>query len=262
MIIIFLTSFFIFSSIFSLLYYRITGYIARNYRVLSFVQIDRKELSLIDQFKPLVYQSNDLKGPSPSKILYEIIPGQGGKTIVYRVEWKTEVHPNPVINVIYNIFRFCFYGSPVDYEYFQITLNSMDDIIEMRYETEPNHTQVLYKRTFTKSEAFNDIWKLFLNSKEVAANKVVTFLNQHRFTLKTLTWNHVFAVDQVIEGLEEYDLPLVIMNDDFYKNMKMSRRSWGDFGTYVNRSGEIKKGFILGLILSFSVHFISLIYLL
>ena len=59
----------------------------------------------------------------PDNVLYEALLPSTKLIINYYLNWKDEVHPNPVAHTLYRGFRSVMYGSPRDIEYVQVVVS-------------------------------------------------------------------------------------------------------------------------------------------
>ncbi len=170
-------------------------------------------------------------------MFYEVVKNNDMHlTIIYRVVWPDEVHPNPIIHFIYKAFRIFYYGSYQDMELIVLKIErKTGQIAIIKYETDSSanpdvfisdHTKVTFKRRFTERK--ENIFSIHLNGK-YSGETELSFKRTHP-KIPVLTWNHVFAIKK--RDNEEYkvfDLPLALLTEYYYQKFRFDRRSCIDF---------------------------------
>ncbi len=205
--------------------------------------ISKKKLA--EEFKPIIKQSRSLKSPLPTEIWYEIVPIDSKYTIInYRVKWPSEIHPNPVVDTLYRIFRTFYYGSSEDIEIIQLVIDlEQGKAMQIRLETDSSndpdvfisdHVKVTLKRRHGNSF---EIW----NRKTKIGETTIIF-QKKRPIIEVLTWNHVFAVKYSNQQHDLHDLPLRPLTDYLYRRYRLDRRSHFDGLTPpAPRKADLKK---------------------
>lgn len=219
----------------------LTGREIRTYDALdpdSQIKFKGKETivrDIVERYQPVLYQLEKLRGPTPSKIFYEVISKNDTLTIVYRYVWPTETHPNQIIAPLYNLFRVVYYGSSKDIEYLQIDVDSSSgEIMRILYETDtrekPNvflpkhaHTELIKTRE-------SDVYFKKIDGK-IVRNFSIQLEKETYLKILTITWNHVFDIYQGEKANRINNLVIEPLDSETYKEYKLSRRSSGDYTT-------------------------------
>lgn len=221
----------------------------RNYSIIDCNQnivIKNKKLKIkdiINDYKPLILQKKNLRGPKPSNLFYEVIDNNKDYlSIIYRVVWPDEIHPNVILNFIYKIFRIFYFGSKKDIEIILIHVNKLTgNIVELKYESDSTMDPDVFKSDH-RLVSFN---KSDLESLEIKA----------QILIPVLTWNHVFdsklrkeKSENILLGYDLYNLPVYSLTNKLYKKFRFDRRSWIEYGSKINKKLPIIVGICVGII--------------
>ena len=259
------------------LYFYVTGRYHRSYNWIPFyesIELNSTNIlskDLLEQYKPIIYQDDKLRGPKPQKIYAECIKDRTMIVLVYRVYWETEQYPYLLLNRLYTLFRSVFYGSKADIEFVQVRLNTDQKILEIKFESDPsNNPDVLVPQhlltsftpdndskekdscklnTITWALVYNDerYMKKTLRFEKIGNNSSVTHV-----AMRVFTWNHLYSIKQDFSRCQSFDLPLEDLTESIYRKLKMTRRSWADFGKPL----DITKSILQGIFFSITVFLI------
>jgi len=210
----------------------VSGKISRHYETISFtdsVVIADKGLLLEEfgtKFAPAIVQPPDL-GEEPEVCLFDVIDQDTTYLINYWISWRDEIHPNSIVDEIYRIFRHAYYGGKTtkDIEQIQILVSKKTgNVTNVQFRTGPHN----------KPDVFFPRRKLMvINKTDYGYMKIIgdteqeihpTFLFNSRVKLKVQTWNHLFKITE--DGVP-LDIPLLWMDGNLYRNLKITRRSGG-----------------------------------
>lgn len=233
----------------------LTGRTPRAYKVLlpddlfllAGAQITAQEAAAT--YRPTILDSPGHRPPDPTVMWYEVVaPADGAVTIVYRPGWEDEQHPNPVVNVLYRWYRQAVYGSAQDMEYIQVMIDQPSgQVDEVQFETAPDGD---FNRSYTEHlNATLTREKDILTLRIVdASGKVITSsapLPDARWSpgsplsFYVQTWNHLYTLKPPSWEVEPLDMPLRFLDDDSYRQLKMSWRSQGSVYTAKNSLARI-----------------------
>lgn len=195
-----------------------TGFIVDEY--------SNMESEYAQKYTPLIYISHE--DTQPIRISYRY----NGTTITYYIIWQDEKNPNTVVDFLYRVFRFLYYGSVLDIERVHVFIES----------------NIPYKVVFETLE--HEITELYVINGTHAAFKngtIVQCLSDYRPILYVITWNHMFSITPHKNG----NYSLYIPKDDIHKIkfheyvfMKMYRRST----VGVNRVSDILSVVLLPIV--------------
>ncbi len=198
-------------------------------------------------FAPIIRHPVRLRGPPPVEMWYEILPPTRNEpsnmiTINYRVIWPAEIHPSPVVDKLYRVFRKFYYGSSEDIEIIQVTANLDNKIItQIKMETDSSqqpdvflsdHAKVVLKRRGSSFE----VW---LNQKKI--DTITLQFKGTRPIIEVLTWNHVFSIRYTNKPSELHDLPLKPVTKNLHQRYRLDRRSHFDDNHQFLQKHERKK---------------------
>ncbi|MBA4318560.1 MAG: hypothetical protein C0412_09175 [Flavobacterium sp.] len=238
----------------------ITGRDKRGYPVLSpdeIIVIGQKTMTvteLAEIYLPIVKINSANYSLPLLGIKYNIVKNSENLDLIYYFVWQDEIHPNPIVNKMYWIFRAAYYGYPVrDIEYFQITINPKSGEIEkIRFEASPGndyyvnyseHLIAIYdleKENLYSKQLLNKATKEVITSE---ANVPVAFNDQH-ILVGVATWNHLSDLISPTDNTydEELHSSAEFLTDKDYQTGKYVRKSQGDHITTENIVGKIFGG--------------------
>jgi hypothetical protein len=226
----------------------ITGYDQRTYVVLlpeEIVQIAGIRQSvkqLAAKYQPAMFLRSATPSPPLLWVWYEAIPNQTTLDFVYYHNWRNEIHPIPLIHVLYSIHRAAYFGYPLyDIEYFQVSISrATGEIIGLRFESSQGddyfasvneHLVARYQRdpdgTFQErlSSTKGDLISM--------TDEVPVLFNSDHILVGVQTWNHLSR----LLTAEDHDFdvalkaPLKHLDNQDYARYKFVRKSQGDHQT-------------------------------
>ncbi len=225
----------------------LSGFLDRAYSVLpqeGTVQLAQTSLSveqMAAQYRPIFWHPTQKETPPPQRLLYEVIDNNEYYTLVYRVEWKNEVVPHGVKDVLYAVYRFLYYGFTLrDIEYIQLDVRKHDGMIErVQFETkttENNYYTVAQEHVLLTLQRANEAgsYQKTLHHENAPAPETLLLGNAPNFHIKVVSWNHLMDIaptDFQGNGFERVRFELTYLTDSIYKRSKMARRGEGDFKT-------------------------------
>jgi hypothetical protein len=201
----------------------------------SAITINGSVISVIEvanEYKPNIYVPQVYQNHPFIGYVFDVYETQNSYIILYRIVWKDEDHPNPVLDVVYDYFRSWYYGSTFDIEPIIIEVSKSDaEILSVEFETEanndstafiPSHLPVLLNNTI-------DGTGKFLMEKSGSISEVTpNFDNQSHLVLTLLSWNHLFYLPTNNISLIDYQLlgnSLIHMPRNYYSTHNLARRS-------------------------------------
>ena len=156
---------------------------------------------LIYQFAPLFTNNSEM----PLQCLFEAIQKDKTKLIlIYRFVWKNEKHPNILINTVYTLYRYLWYGSLKDIEAIAIVIDINNNLVE----------KVIYEEPIIK--------KIIVEHQIVEVNINEKLNNAKRSTFEVISWNHLFSITKE-KGIKTYKL--LELNDYNFKKLRILKRS-------------------------------------
>ncbi|MBD3193284.1 MAG: hypothetical protein GF308_21800 [Candidatus Heimdallarchaeota archaeon] len=236
---------------------KITGSKGRDYSTLRPTDEvnGQNVLEIIKKYKPIIYQKEDIKNEIKF-IFYEFVEQKNTLVLIYRPVWEDEIHPNPIINQFYKIFRWFYYGSIKDIEFIEIFIDKkMGELLSFSFETLAEGSSIeAPKHELTTLVKQN---KAFFNKNK---NKPVFVpFDGSRCILQVITWNHLFAIPKNLEG-EGFDCPLKPLTEQHFRKYAISRRSSGLVKTRANKKiayiVSISLSIIFGLIIPLFLYFL------
>lgn len=234
----------------------ITGKVERQYKVIELnklVLFKNQSLTtenLTKQFLPEIYILKELDDIKPEAIYYEVIENGRNFSIVYRVVYPTENVPSYLLNDIYSAYRTLFYGSKKDIEFIQIDVDKKSGTINrVLFETNSASAKSLLQvHKLTEIIKYNYGYTMKTGENNQYLENLP--LNDTHLQIAVVTWNHLFSLsNNIADYVKIGTLPLSYLDEEIYKEYKISRRSTGDFKSYENLNKVIFFFFlsILGL---------------
>jgi len=210
----------------------LSGKISRHYETISFtdsVIIAEKGLFLEEfgtKFAPAIVHPPDL-GEEPEVCLFDVIEQDTTYLINYWISWRDEIHPNSIVDEIFRIFRHTYYGGKTtkDIEQIQIIVSKKTGYVtNVKFRTEPHNKPDVFfprRKLMVINKTDNGYMRIVGDTEQEIHP---TFLYNSRVKLKVQTWNHLFTITE--DGVT-LDIPLLWMDANLYRNLKITRRSGG-----------------------------------
>lgn len=176
-------------------------------------------------YKPKLYSYNVEAGNNIIAIYYKGALRGNMLSIIYYFCWNDETHPMWLINSIYKIFRYLYYGSMVDIEFIQLDIDIADGrIVSVLFEKpDISNTDFLGTVKHVPKDFF--LGKKIMQNISISENKNIQFI--------VTSWNHLFdfAPQKTdLSNTNEIPLPpMTILNKNIFYKYNMFRRSNGDF---------------------------------
>jgi hypothetical protein len=240
----------------------LTGRAARGYAYLpqdATVTLNGEVLSLEEvahRYRPQVTMDPRYMPPTVGTIWYQgveqndAVPREDALTLVYYLDWDNEIHPQPILHVLYEIYRQAVYGSTHDIEFIEITVDTATgDVRKVRYETSPEGTynrdipvhliaefqQIADWNGYDYTVRDRDTGELLMSERlDLRWNA------EDPVTLAVFTWNHMYtlpALDPVdVRQDVAIEAPLGYLTDAVYAQYKFARRSQGDVVTALDET--------------------------
>jgi hypothetical protein len=209
-----------------------SGRVDRKYGVLdAFAQIEVANMwytveNLALEYQPIVCQDEDLRGPSPIEVKYEAVPRGDEILMIYHVYWENEIHPNPIVDFVYRLFRILYYGSTIDTEFVEIWVNkTTGNVSKVFFETELSSNPKVFFPSHVLARVYRDTdatYVMQIRDKKVRIARPIT--DGRHLTIAVLTWNHEFKLYDC-NGLPSYTPKLSMLTNDQYKIQRYVRRS-------------------------------------
>lgn len=245
----------------------VTGHMPRAYesQVLpedGTVEIARSEFTVPEvaaRFRPSMSIALENETPPLLEITYEVIDNSdvNAWTVVYYFVWEDEIHPNPLIDRGYRLYRAARYGYPArDIEYAQVDVDKTTGAInKIQFEGSPDDdyspTRAIHLREQYELNADGSY-----DVDAAGPTVVVDMIGQvevpfegEQVRLAAKTWNHLSRLavtsDQLVEG--STSAPLRYLTAAEYEDVKYVRKGSGDFSSSEPR-GVIRVGKVVSRI--------------
>ena len=180
-----------------------------------------------ETYAPEFYVDERLGPMRPDTLFYEVQSPETKLVFNYYLDWKDEVHPNPLAHALYRGFRSLVYGSPRDIEYVQVRVSfRTGQVTAFTFERDPSGNpdtpspkhDVLTGSRKSDEEFFN----IAVNGKSHGVMPVK--IKKNRLRLLVATWNHTYDF-YTGDGVRMDDTPLQPLTDELYKKHFIARRS-------------------------------------
>lgn len=180
-----------------------------------------------ERYRPVFYVDSRLGPMRPDNLLYEAMSPKTRLILNYYLNWKDEVHPNPVAHTFYRGFRSVVYGSPRDIEFVQVTVSFRTGrVTSFAFERDPSGRHDAPASTHDlvtgARGSDEDHFRVSVNGR-AHGNMPVTFEGD-RICVLVATWNHIHDF-YTGEGGYIDDPPLEPLTDRLYRKYYMARRS-------------------------------------
>jgi hypothetical protein len=236
----------------------LTGRAGRDYDYLesgTVITLKGNPLSLeamARAYQPQITMDSQYMPPNVVAIWYQAVSRDDAITFVYYLDWENEIHPQPVVHWLYEVYRRAVYGSEHDIEYVEITVDTRTgDVEKVRYETSPAG---IYNRDvpvhLVAVLEHNTDWTGYQytvrdrDSGELLSSDTVAGIwnAENPVTLAVFTWNHLYTLRSVGASDDHADVaieaPLRYLTDAVFAQYQFARRSQGDVATAVDETGR------------------------
>lgn len=254
----------------------LTGRVGRSYAYLpqaATVTLGGQSLSLEEaarRYRPQVYMDPQYMPPTVGTIWYQAVDQGNALTLVYYLDWDNEIHPQPILHILYEIYRQAVYGSAHDIEFIEITVDkTTGDVIKVRYETSPegiyNRDVPVHLVAELQQTADGSGYEYTARDRDTGELLMSETLDtrwnaEDPVTLAVFTWNHMYtlpALDAVdVRQDVAIDAPLGYLTDAVYAQYKFARRSQGDIVTALDETPRTILRFLfwgVGIALAFGL---------
>lgn len=180
-----------------------------------------------ERYRPVFYVDPRLGPMRPDNLLYEAMSPKTRLILNYYLNWKDEVHPNPVAHTFYRGFRSVVYGSPRDIEFVQVRVSFRTGrVTSFAFERDPSgrpdapspaHDLVAGERGSDEEH-----FRVTVNGR-AHGNMPVSF-DGERLCVLVSSWNHIYDF-YTSDGDPIEDPPLEPLTGRLYKKYYMARRS-------------------------------------
>jgi hypothetical protein len=169
---------------------------------------------------------------------YEVIDGQQRVTVRYYVIWNDEVHPIGIVHRIYTPFRILYYGSQIDSEKIEISVDKgTGRILFVSFQTESENTRAFIPSHILATLCLQD-GKSLISTGQMKPRECEVKMMGKRIVLEVKTWNHEFALSSLNESQSTvYDLPLEYLNDTDYVRLRWENRITSTTGPKMKKIG-------------------------
>ena len=185
---------------------------------------------LASRYKPIIRQRSTSRD-KPVRMTYEFLDETLQFVVKYYVIWSDEVHPVPIVDVIYRLFRNFYYGSSSDIERIEIVVDKTSGkVSKVLFETEPPKASSVFP-SHARATLSRTNQKYTLSIDDTAAMEVNPWFRDRRIELLVASWNHEFAVSFSPSGTAAYDPPMKLLGDHEYATFRYATRTTGNLGT-------------------------------
>lgn len=178
---------------------------------------------LASKYKPIIRQKSTWHN-QPLRMTYEIIDEETRYIIRYHVVWLDEIHPSPLVNLVYRQFRILYYGSALDIEMIEVSVDKTSGhTSKVVFETEPekgsdlipSHTKAILSR-------INHKYAMMIGDRQPI--EVLPTFHNDRIEFLASSWNHEFAIQFSRSDTRLFDLPLEFLNEREYASLRYETR--------------------------------------
>jgi len=178
---------------------------------------------IASRYKPIVRQKSAWQD-RPLRIQYEVFEEASEYTIRYHIVWLDETHPIRPLNLIYRPFRILYYGSTVDIERIQVSVDrNTGRISTVVFETEPSKGSSAFPSHARAELSRRGQGYALLIDNGQAVEASPTFKGD-RVEILVSNWNHEFSISFSPLGTTAFDLPLGFLGDDEYVALRYATR--------------------------------------
>ncbi len=196
---------------------------------------------LAQQYEPYIYLDTNRVSPPAVCNWYEVIEQPNNYVLVYHLEWRDEIAPNPLLDYLYGIYRGAVYGVPLkDVEYIQLTIEKKTgSILAVKFETNTPQSQYdtnlqahHYVSIFKTS---NNYFKVIKDGKGAIVKEEIPIqlmlADDTHLLFNISTWNHLLQLSTIASNAQAQQqiFPLQYLDDTTYVTDNYARKGQGDF---------------------------------
>ncbi len=180
---------------------------------------------LAEMYAPRLWQSPEIADPGPQAVYWEVLD-DARLTVRYRIAWAWERHPQPVLDLLYGLYRSAYYG-PRDLESVEIGIDRTTGAVSSIALDSPGPTaaydspmQPHFRGTWTRS---GTTFGYELRQGDVVASRADDIQISQHPDVRVVTWNHLLTVGKTSAD-RPLEAPLLPLDDVTYRDEKVTRR--------------------------------------
>ena len=183
--------------------------------------------SFAERYAPVFYMDPRLARMRPDNVLFEAQAPATRLVFNYYLNWRDEIHPNPLAHPLYRGFRSVVYGSARDIEFVQVRVSfKSGEVRGFSFERDPSgrHDHPSPRHALVSAERGRGEEPFTVTVDGRAHGTMIVRFQGRRLCLLVATWNHIY--DFYTGGGDRIaDPPLKFLSADLYKKYYMARRS-------------------------------------
>ena len=178
-------------------------------------------------YAPVFFVDPRLGPMRPDNLLFEAQSPSTRLVFNYYLNWKDEVHPQPLVHPLYRGFRSVVYGSTRDIEYVQVTVSyKSGEVRGFAFERDPSgrhdHPSPTHAVVAGARAKGEEQYTVTVDGKLHGTMNVA--FEGPRLCILVATWNHIYDF-YTGDGDPIDDPRLKFLSPELYKKYYMARRS-------------------------------------